>query len=279
MGFIYVIKNDINNKLYVGQTVTTILNRWYHHLDAYTREDWHLYRAMRKYGIEHFSIELLEECPNDIIDEREKYWINKLDTYYHGYNMTIGGEGRTALDRNKIIKLWNEGYSALQIANMVGNGWSCSIIDILKENDLYDAEEIQRRKIIDIANKQTKEKIIQYDENANVVNIFNSIKEASELTGINRKNIRTALDNHLAAGGYLWQKESELPPKPRKLKICKIRKVGQIDLKTNQIIHIYDNANAAAKATGACGSTITKVCRGERHKHHNFGWCYLEEEN
>ena len=278
MGIIYVIKNDINNKPYVGKTVTTLANRWLHHKDDYQKYDWHLYRAMRKYGIEHFWIEELEKCEDNIIDEREIYWIKKLDAFHNGYNMTIGGEGRTALDRDKIIELWAEGYSALQIADIVGSGWSSCIIDVLEQQGLYDAEEIKRRKMIDIANKQCEQRIIQYNEKAEVVNIFNSPKEASEKTGISIKAIKTALNTGYGGAGFLWRRENEPVPQPRKIKQTKIRKVKQIDLNTGEVVAIYKNASEAAKAVNSAATSISAVCRGERHKHKNFGWQYIEEE-
>jgi hypothetical protein len=48
---------------------------------------------MRKYGIENFHIEQIEEVANDQLNEREKYWISYYNTYFDGYNSTLGGEG------------------------------------------------------------------------------------------------------------------------------------------------------------------------------------------
>lgn len=279
MGIIYVIKNDINDKLYVGKTITTLANRWLHHKDDYQKYDWHLYRAMRKYGIEHFWIEKLEDCADEVINEREKYWIKELNALENGYNMTSGGEGRITLDREAIVELWNKGYSALQIADLIGSGWSGPIIDVLEQQGLYDAEEIKRRKQIDIANKQSTSRIIQYNEKAEIVNVFNSKKEAAEKTGLSHSAISTALDTGYAGGGFLWRREGEDPPTPRKIRQTKIRPVAQIDLKTNEIIAIYKNASEAARAIGTTASCISAVCRKERNKHHNFGWKYIEEEN
>ena len=93
MGYIYKISNSINDKLYIGKTCTTLSNRWSHHISDYTKYDWHLYRAMRKYGIENFSIELVEECEDNKLNEQEQYWINYYNSYNNGYNMTLGGEG------------------------------------------------------------------------------------------------------------------------------------------------------------------------------------------
>lgn len=51
-----------------------------------------LYMAMRKYGPEVFKVELLEECDMKDLDERERYYITKYDTFKNGYNMTAGGQ-------------------------------------------------------------------------------------------------------------------------------------------------------------------------------------------
>lgn len=276
MGIIYVIKNDINDKLYVGKTITTLANRWLHHKDDYQKYDWHLYRAMRKYGIEHFWIEKLEDCADEVINEREKYWIKELNALENGYNMTSGGEGRITLDREAIVELWNKGYSALQIADLIGSGWSGPIIDVLEQQGLYNAEEIKRRKQIDIANKQSTSRIIQYNEKAEVVNVFNSKKEAAEYTGISRKNISTALTTGQGAGGFLWRRENEEPPKPRKIKTQKKRKIEQIDLESGKVVAIYNTTREAAQAVQGTSSTISAVCNGHRNKHKGFGWRYIE---
>jgi hypothetical protein len=56
---------------------------------------------MRKYGIEHFYIELIEETNNP--EEREIYWIEYYKAYKNGYNATRGGDGKYLYDHNAII--------------------------------------------------------------------------------------------------------------------------------------------------------------------------------
>ena len=131
MGFIYKITNKLDGKLYVGKTCTTINIRWSHHLDDYTKKDYHLYRAMRKYGVENFEIEPIEQCPDNLLNEREIYWIEKLDTFHNGYNKTIGGEGRTQISREEVKALWESGLSVKAIAEQL-DVWYTSIVDILK---------------------------------------------------------------------------------------------------------------------------------------------------
>lgn len=94
MGYIYKITNNINNKCYVGQTERTIQIRWLEHIrPSKYKVDLPLYRAIRKYGVDNFSIEKIEECDNAILDEREIYWIDYFDAYRSGYNCTEGGGG------------------------------------------------------------------------------------------------------------------------------------------------------------------------------------------
>ena len=61
MGYIYKIVNDINGKIYIGQTTRTIQERWKEHIKESlgTRANHPIYRAMRKYGNEHFQIHLI----------------------------------------------------------------------------------------------------------------------------------------------------------------------------------------------------------------------------
>ena len=103
MGSIYIIKNNINNKVYIGQTIQALNVRLQNHKMASRIEDTKFYRAIRKYGEDNFFIELLENVSNDKLDERECYWIKEYDSYYNGYNSTLGGNGTARIAYNLII--------------------------------------------------------------------------------------------------------------------------------------------------------------------------------
>ena len=70
---------------------------------------------MKKYGYKHFNIKEIEEVPDNLLNEREKYWIKFYNSYYSGYNSTLGGDGYISTDDNGIIELWNKGYSIIDI--------------------------------------------------------------------------------------------------------------------------------------------------------------------
>jgi len=92
---IYMIKNKLNNKIYVGQS-SNIENRWWKHksfLNKNTHHNKRLQEDWNKYGKENFMMKILEECPNSLLNEREIYWINHFNSFENGYNLNIGGTG------------------------------------------------------------------------------------------------------------------------------------------------------------------------------------------
>lgn len=113
---IYKITNLINNKIYIGYTKKSLEERLKYHFYYAKHGKLPLSYAIKKYGKENFKIELIEESENDeyIHHEREKYWINKLNSRNSeiGYNVAAGGDGGDTLSKNprktEIYKKLNE---------------------------------------------------------------------------------------------------------------------------------------------------------------------------
>ena len=95
MAFIYLIRNLINGKGYVGQTEMTIARRWSGHKSAAKSSSALLHRAIRKYGNENFSITTVASCDPLLLNDLEKHYIKFYGTHFstgHGYNLTEGGD-------------------------------------------------------------------------------------------------------------------------------------------------------------------------------------------
>lgn len=95
---IYIIKNSVNNKVYIGQAQDAA-KRWLQHIyDARyeNKKGIHkqvIHKAISKYGYDKFHYEILESQIENY-DEREKYWIQKYDSIVpNGYNIAPGGSG------------------------------------------------------------------------------------------------------------------------------------------------------------------------------------------
>lgn len=120
MGDLYVIWNDINDKLYVGITTNNFRYRFKQHLrNARNGYDTALYRAIRKYGAENFHVDcLLDDIPDNRLPIFEMACVQYFHSKGEGYNMTDGGEGAlhpTEEVRRKMSKAkqsiipWNKG--------------------------------------------------------------------------------------------------------------------------------------------------------------------------
>ena len=123
-GFIYIIRNTINSKVYIGQTRTSVNQRWQEHLRHAQYGNQVINRAMKKYGINNFYIETLEICDVQILDSREIYYIDLYNSTnkFKGYNVSIGGNTpkfkRKVLSVSCLIDLYvNKQFTLEDIAN------------------------------------------------------------------------------------------------------------------------------------------------------------------
>lgn len=106
-GIIYKITNKINGKVYIGQTIRTVEERWKaHYYECVNQKlNTRLGRAIRKYGFVNFRIEVIEKT--DDLDKREIFYISKYRSCgKNGYNIKIGGSGgpHAQSTKNKIAK-------------------------------------------------------------------------------------------------------------------------------------------------------------------------------
>lgn len=203
MGYIYKIYNDINDKIYIGLTTKTLKDRFLKHYYAskeYSinpKTNQPLYRAINKYGFEHFFIELIEECNDDILPEREQYWIKQYDSYKNGYNGSYGGEGVLHYDHEQIYKLLlNSEMTCQEIAKQIG----CCIPIVYEVGHAYNINLMSRaatqrwQKDSYKNNKKNqynkKLKLInQYSLNGEFIQQFQSLSDAAQWIIENHKSL------------------------------------------------------------------------------------------
>ena len=214
MGLIYKITNDINGKIYIGKTEFSIEKRFKEHCQDAFRERCEkrpLYAAMRKYGIEHFHIELIEET--NVPEEREKFWINYYDAYKYGYNATIGGEGSCLYDHQAILTRLMEHPYPKDIANEFG---CCA--DIVRK--IASIHQIEIKNSGNERLQAKAKKVYQYDKYNQLLNIFESTVEAAKWCFENgkAKTINSGIRAHISecangkrksAYGFYWSYEKQ----------------------------------------------------------------------
>ena len=105
-GIIYAITSP-SNKTYVGQTIQTLEERLKDHKKQ-TSNCTLLKKAINKYGIENMTCEILESTSQDMLDDREKHWINVLNSLApDGYNCSSGGNSKKQLSKYTKNKISN----------------------------------------------------------------------------------------------------------------------------------------------------------------------------
>ena len=87
---IYKITNLINSKKYIGKSVNLKRRLKQHKTGKYSNN--HLQNAIKKYGIENFTFQIIEFCSVENLSIRERYWIYYYNSNLNGYNNTDGGE-------------------------------------------------------------------------------------------------------------------------------------------------------------------------------------------
>lgn len=123
MPYIYKITNKKNGKIYIGKTLSTIEKRWRRHCLDYIKKHYEkrpLYSAMNKYGIDCFTIEEVEECSENILSEREKYWIEYYGSFKNGYNATVGGDGKQYIDYDLVVATYYQVKNQSETAKILG---------------------------------------------------------------------------------------------------------------------------------------------------------------
>lgn len=107
-GWIYAIENKVNGKMYIGLT-RDIKDRWYRHkrylrLNEHVNE--HLQNSYNKHGRKKFKFKIIEKgIPVEELGQKEKFYINKFDTFKNGYNGTTGGEKNYSMSEESKEKL------------------------------------------------------------------------------------------------------------------------------------------------------------------------------
>lgn len=128
---IYKIQNLINGKCYVGQS-KDIKRRWKDHCCSANNPADHcynnpLYKAIRKYGIENFSFDVIEECLISELNDKERFYIQKYNSFFNGYNLTLGGDASAiGINKEKIIGIIKDLETTEMYHSEIANKWNIS---------------------------------------------------------------------------------------------------------------------------------------------------------
>lgn len=112
---IYMISNDTNDKVYIGQTTQSIKDRFESH---YNNPSSPMSKIMREIGKDHFTVSLLDDTANNLEEllEKERYYVTKYNSIENGYNSIIpcGTSGRIHHTRKFSTSVKRDLYARLK---------------------------------------------------------------------------------------------------------------------------------------------------------------------
>lgn len=181
---IYCFKNKVNGKCYVGQAVKlrTRLKQHWRTIQTNSVDNMIIYKAINKYGVNNFELSIVYEIRDSLaydtkkrLDELEKEYIKKFDSYNNGYNSTLGGD-----------------------AEVLGYKMTEAQVEKLRQNALNQQELLREAKDsnnwIKSRNLQTKEEFV-----------FKTIRDAHNALDIPEYTIRKCLNKTYHTTKKYWQ--------------------------------------------------------------------------
>ena len=284
MSFIYKITNKINGKMYIGETNRTVEIRWRQHKSRakdpqYTE---YLYQAMRKYGIENFIIECLEQCrPEERFHKETDYIILYNTLAPNGYNLVLSQDGPTPLMIQQVLDLWGEGLSLVSIGAEIHIDPK-TVSEYLKSNGVTSEEILERR--TKNAGKHSRKAVIQYTLDGDFIQEFESASAAGRELSCNNGSIsKCCKGNILTYNGYIWQYKDSDDIEERVLLVQSKSKVGKNTKavfclnEQKEIIKEYDSASAAGREFGVAHTGIAYAAR-TGGKAYGYYWRYKGED-
>ena len=246
---IYKITNQKNGMVYIGSSIE-VERRWRQHKEASINEKDHHYNYPLMVAFREFGI---ANFTFEVIDT--------LPTW----------EAMIEAEHNWILKE------------------NCVVPNGYNQTDKTDSPMFDpaiAKKMSDTKREKYGKRVCEIDSTKNILNIWNSLAEAGEDTGLDRFKISNVCNGtRLTTGNRIFRfldDENQIIEPEVKVnqvqsnRITKTsRRVGAYD-KNNNLIKEFDSLQLAAQFCGGNSSTISAVCRGKRNSHKNYIWRYLD---
>lgn len=249
---IYLIKNKVNSKLYIGKSVNLHRRKYQHlcELKYNKHKNKYLQASVNKYGINNFEFQVIEFCEKDSLSLREYFWINHYKTYIRsiGYNIELLDENGNSI----------RSYESINQMRLT-----------LKQN---------KGKYVRPKGKDnpTSKEVYQYDLDGNFIRSFGSCHEASEILGCKESFTTISKCARKESGSsfnYQWRyfKKEKIESHSITEKVKKLNKINfskpiiAINLLTGEKLE-FSSISEASIFFNLAISSIARIAKGERKK-------------
>lgn len=263
---IYKVTNKINGKVYIGQTIRSLKARKQNHVwNALNKKNnYRFHNAIRKYGSENFTWEILIEGTGsqETLNELEKHFICLYNSFEKGYNLTLGGGTSIGFRHSEKTK---KEMSIMRKGKLAG-----------KKHPLYGKHPSEEtRKKLSVSHmgiklsKETREKMSKAQKNK-IVSEETKRKISSTHMGMKssketKEKLSKALKGRFVGKDSFWYGKKFSEEHRKRISKGKIgKRMGKNNLQAKAVIinnKYFDTVIAAAKAMGVTRLTIYRRIR------------------
>jgi group I intron endonuclease len=199
MAEIYKITNP-KDKVYIGQSLNSLDREKSYRNEYKTHIGPKLYNSIKKYGWENHKFEIIEECMEEILNEREKYWIKHFNSVNKGLNLQYGGKGGRPSEETKLKK------SKSMTGKKASLETKIKMSNSKKGHSMYNDEWRSKMKKVWSLPSSVSKPIFQYDKDGIFIKEWESSLKACQELNIGTGTISSALNGrYKTAGGYIWK--------------------------------------------------------------------------
>lgn len=235
----------------------------------------------------------------DQLDEREIFWIDKLRTYMkfedsNGYNMTLGGQGgrklrpvlRFDMDGNFLDEWQSPRDASICLGIDTQDIYGCASKQYKYRHNyiwIWKSDYTDQSCLNWYLDRKCFRKVLQYDKEANLVNIFDSLSDAERFLGYNIAPCVSHATSTCHGYVFVYEDENIIVDS----NYCKTvfsllnnvcnRPFYKVD-KTGNIIKFY-NCLREAVEDGYNERMISECLHKLRNKYKGFLWVYIDEYN
>lgn len=301
-GSIYLIRNRVDGKVYVGSTLygDRRANEHFCELKNNRHHNTHLQNAYNKYGSENFQFSIIvSNIPENGLYKKEEYYIKFFDSCNSdfGYNFNENPLRPRAPNKKQIIqidpntfKVVQEWDSILEAAYSLKEngknasssiGRACGRLDKVCEvyNYIWCFREDLEYRMDQLENGEFKsKKVLQYDLVGRFIKCWGTVKNAAESLNVSGHNIGSACEGRIHhSGGFQWRRFT--PNYPKKIGFAKSKRLRPIVQFSKDGIRLneFNSAQEVEEELGIKSNNIRTCCKNSKHYKicEGFQWRYL----